>query len=94
MEAAKTQLDAKAAIKAAFDFFNEFFDGSSRSKVLLEGLEYIEEHNQWLVTIGFDVGREKETSSTLGFGQRTREPIRETREFVIWAKDGRLVRMN
>jgi hypothetical protein len=94
MEAAKSELDAKGAIQTAFALFKEFFDGTQKKNVLLESIEYLREDHQWLVTIGFDVGREKETSSTLGFGQRTREPIRETRQFVLWAKDGSLVRMN
>ena len=93
METLQSSLSAKQAIKFAFDLFNEFFDGARRSNVLLEGLEYLADDHQWLVTIGFDAGREKETSSTLGFGQRIREPIRETRQFFLWAKDGSLVRM-
>lgn len=94
MEAEQSELNAKQAIKTAFDLFNDFFEGERRSNVLLESLEYLESDRQWLVTIGFDAGRQKETSSTLGFGERTREPIRETRQFVLWAKDGSLVRMN
>jgi len=94
VEAAKSELTAKQAIRAAFDLFKEFFDGQHPSRVLLEGLEYLDSNDEWLVTIGFDAGREKETSSTLGFGARTREPIRETRQFVLRAKDGSLVRMN
>lgn len=94
MAEAMAQLTAKQAIEEGFKLFKEFFDGTQKSKVLLEGVEYLDADSQWLVTIGFDVGRAKETSSTLGFGQRVTEPIRETRQFYIWAKDGSLVRMN
>ena len=94
MPEAITQLTAKQAIEEGFKLFKEFFDGTPKSKVLLEGVEFLDSDNQWLVTIGFDAGRAKETSNTLGFGQRVTEPIRETRQFFIWAKDGSLVRMN
>ena len=94
MEAAQSELTAKQAIKYAFEMFNEFFDGAGRrSNVLLEGLEYVDSDDQWLVTIGFDAGRVKETTSTLGFGQSVIEPIRETRQFFLRASDGKLVRM-
>ena len=97
MEAARKELDAKGAIAAAFAHFNEFKDifGPTRlNSILLEGVEYLESDNQWLITVGFDVGREKTMQSRFGFGDQTKEPIREFRRFFLSATDGSLVRMD
>lgn len=95
MGALKSGLSADAAINAAFEFFEKYVrpHGGRMSHVLLEGLQYVDTEDAWMVIIGFDVGRERETGSPLGFGERTKEPIRETRQFFISASDGNLIRM-
>ena len=97
MEIARKELDAKGAISAAFAHFDEFKNISGPSKlnsILLEGVEYLDSDNQWLITIGFDIGREKTMQSRFGFGDQTREPIREFRRFFLSATDGSLVKMD
>jgi hypothetical protein len=94
MAEVKDRLNAKQAIEAGFQLFQDFFDKADTSRVLLEGLEYLESDGEWLVTIGFDAGRKKETSSSFGFGERTLEPVREKRQFFLNAKDGSLLRMH
>ncbi len=93
MDTKPKEMTAKEAIDGAFSYFREFFDSPYRGNVLLEGIEYLDQEHQWLVTIGFDAGRSKETQSPFGFGDKTKEPIRELRAFVISANDGSLVRM-
>ncbi|WP_397543262.1 hypothetical protein [Roseovarius salis] len=93
-EAANMELDADAAVKHAFDYFDKFVArGDARfSHVLLEGLE--PKDDEWIVSIGFDQGRYKETASSgLPFGESSKDPIREIRRFHISARDGALRRI-
>ena len=94
MDGDHTVLLAKDAIDTAFRLFYEYFPRSAAMKrVLLEGLEFDSEEQLWVVKIGFEVGRVKETRAMLNFGPTTSEPIREIREFHLNAADGALVRM-
>ena len=90
-EAAKVELDVDAIIERAFDYFEKYVArGEGRvNHVLLEGLE--PKDGEWIVLIGFDDGRYKETSSSgLPFGESRKDPIREIRHFHISASDGAL----
>jgi len=94
-DAANAELDTDAAVKQAFDYFDKYVArGENRfSHVLLEGLEPNED--EWIVSIGFDQGRYKETASGgLPFSERSKDPIREIRHFHISAKDGALRRID
>lgn len=86
------EIDADQAIESAFDFFQRYVArGKHKAHVLLEGLEH--DGSDWCVSIGFDDGRFNEKSSTLSFGERTREPVREIRHIYISATDGSLTRI-
>lgn len=86
-------LTPKQAISAAFALFEEFFPKGAADHLLLEELEFDEKNGQWRVVIGFDTGRRKEGSAMFNSWDRTSEPIREFRTFIIRADDGSLVRM-
>ena len=88
MSETPTKIDAKGAVTAARKIFDEFFNDAQKRNVLLEGVEYLDDEGCWLVTIGFDVGREKKTGSQFGFGSITYEPVREIREIKIGLDGG------
>ncbi len=98
MAQAQKEFNAKAAIEAAFAVFHDFFSVKSGSQPirnpLLEGIEYLEDDHQWMVTIGFDIGRNKKTGGQLAFFNETTEPIRETRRIFLDANDGHFIRMD
>ncbi len=99
MEVAKSDLTAKDAINAAFSYFRDLVEPTATNRIenrLLEGIEFLEDDDQWLVTIGFDIGRKKRTGSDPSipwFGEATTEPMRETRRVYLRASDGKLVRI-
>lgn len=92
-EAAKVEMDADTIIERAFDYFDKYMarGDSNFSHVLLESLEPTDD--EWIVSIGFDQGRYKESSSGAPFGGSTKDPIREIRHFHISASDGALKRI-
>lgn len=89
-----THLKAKEAIDAGFKVFNEIFSDVELKYVLLEGLEYDENANQWHVTIGFDAGRTGFSEGLFPFADRGTQIIRETRELTLTGDTGLLVRMS
>lgn len=93
-EIAGSALSADDAIKKAFEYFDQHFARGDKkpNHVLLEGLE--PEADGWVVSIGFDEGRFRETSSTLAFGERTKEPLREIRRFHLSGCEGKLERIS
>lgn len=93
METTTSVNSAKEAIKVGFSFFEDFFGKASVSHVLLEGVEFSESGDFWVVTIGFDVGRSKVKTSSPLFGDRVDEPLREKRFFEIDRSTGNLKRM-
>lgn len=96
MDTLHSHLSPKQAIEAGFKLFNEFFQGSRKMHVLLEGLELDDYSKNWLVTIGFDTGRSKDSGndlSVIGIGQKTTEPLREFRILHINAETGEFVKM-
>lgn len=97
-ETVETRIGPREAISRGFELFEEFFvdkvqDNTLLDNILLEGVEFVETDGEWKIVIGFDYGRKKETTSSLGFGQTTKEPIREKRSFFLKGKDGTFVRM-
>ncbi len=87
---AMKEMTAKEAVNAAFAIFNDFFRETAAQYVLLEGVEFHEDDNQWAVTIGFDIGRQRQ-GLMIGEGK---EPIREKRTIYLDGDDGTFVRMN
>lgn len=83
-------LTAKSAVNAAFAVFREFFEDSPAQYILLEGVEFDESSDQWRITIGFDIGRQRVSGSVFDTGK---EPVREKRTIHIDAGSGQFVRM-
>lgn len=87
---AALQLSAKDAVACAFREFHDLFLDTAVEYVLLEGVEYDETGNLWIVTIGFDIGRKNRGHPLLGQGD---QPLREKRKLYIDGTDGRFLRM-
>ncbi|TCO71239.1 hypothetical protein [Rhodovulum euryhalinum] len=85
---AERKLSPKEAVDAAFTFFRDLYSERNLHHLLLEGVRYDEQDNCWVVTIGFDIGREKTAGGELYFLQKSREPIREFRVVRLKADDG------
>lgn len=88
-------LSAEQAIEKAFEYFNKLVRPDRKSHVLLEGLELSHDDKEWVVTIGFDIGREKVTSGGMSsfFPDRAREPIRQFSTIHIDAADGSFIKL-
>ena len=86
----------QGAMKAGFQFFNQFFSKEQTRRALLEELEFDESDSEWSVTIGFDTGRETISEPNIGsfFGEKKREPVREYRTFRVRGDDGSFVKMS
>lgn len=91
----KTLLTAEEAIEKGFEYFEKFVRGTKKSHILLEGLELSSDDTQWIVTIGFDIGRIRTDAGSFGtmLPGRGREPIREFSEIFINAVDGSFVKL-
>lgn len=89
----ENKLTADEVISKAFEYFEQYINKRQTGirHILLEGLE--PEGDEWTVSIGFDAGRFKESTATLSFGERTKEPIREVRHLHISGRDGSLKRI-
>ena len=81
---------AKEAIVRAREVFDDLFAGSAVRYVLLDGVEYLEDSDQWMITIGFDIGRQ--STSGLGVFDPKKTPIREQRHIFLDA-DGNFIKM-
>jgi len=92
MQTAQNGLNAKNAIEIAFSQFREFFEGTSYRNLLLEGVEFFDDDQEWVVSIGFDIGRQKKTGSKFALFEETTEPLREIRRIVLGA-GGQFLRM-
>lgn len=89
-------LSAEAAIDKAFEYFNKYVRPDRKAYVLLEGLELSADEREWRVTIGFDIGRQREVSpATLSFLnlEKAREPIRQFSTIHIDASDGSFIKL-
>lgn len=83
-------LNAKEAIRRAFDVAKEYEDFLSPEKgfknLRLEAVEFTETPHEWHITIGFDTGKMKATQ-TSGIAsvlpQTTREEEREFKTVVL-----------
>lgn len=89
-------INAKQAVQAAFDAFDEYVAPAGSGKIrhkLLEELKY--EDGNWKVVVGFDMGREKTASPfAVGIGGREVSPIREYRTFIIDGKSGEMIELS
>ena len=89
-------IDVGTAIKMAFDHFETFFERHEIERVLLEGVQIDEKTDDWLITIGFDAGRQRVLHAKMIPGldpDETIEPVRELREFRLDGHTGNLKTM-
>lgn len=91
-------MSASQAIGRARQYFDEFYADQVIENVLLEELDFDEEMGNWLVTIGFDIGRKKirqpgQNALASLFAEQEVVPIREARRFVLSDSGGSLIRM-
>ncbi|MEM6727701.1 MAG: hypothetical protein AAF618_04300 [Pseudomonadota bacterium] len=93
MATEKTLLQATEAVELGMREFKSLYQGEPMSHVLLEGLELIDD--EWLVTIGFDIGRTRRPSAATAIFSASAldEPVRELRTVVIGASDGSFRRL-
>jgi hypothetical protein len=93
------KVDAKQAAKLSLEYFNELFPDATVSDVLLEEVEFLDEENCWLITLGFDMPARQRTSSPVAINNpladlfRTSSPARKFKIFKVDAKTGRVISM-
>ena len=89
------RIDAKQAANLSLAYFNEMFPGTTFSNILLEEVEFLDEENCWLITLGFDevqppVNSLNKPMQNL-FGPPA--PLRKFKIFKVDAKTGRVISM-
>jgi len=86
------KLDAKQAARLALDYYNELFPNAAVSNVALEEVEFLEEENCWLITLGFDGPvRVKSALDVNLFGPQP--PTRKFKIFKVNAETGSVISM-
>ena len=84
-------VDVDEAVRIAFEQFAKFYGEEKATSVLLEGVRYDGEHDEWEIAIGFDTDREQIVVShpLLKTPERqVRTRVREARAFTLDAKTG------
>ena len=85
-------LDAKQAARLALDYYNELFPTAGVSNVALEEVEFLEEENCWLITLGVDEPvRVKVPPAVNLFGGPP--PTRMFKIFKVNARTGKVISM-
>ena len=87
-------LDLKDAIKKAFEFFEQIYEGQKLPNKLLEEIEYDDSDDVWKIVIGFD--SERITTKTEGlalFPSTVQEKERKYKQIRLKGKDGSFVKM-
>jgi hypothetical protein len=95
------KFNAKQAARLSLEYFNELFPNAVASNVALEEVEFLEDDNCWLITLGFDEpkkisgihlsGIQMSKSITDLFGPAS--PARKFKIFKVNAKTGRVLSM-
>lgn len=89
------KFDAKQAAMLALEYFNELFPNTAVSNVALEEVEFLEEENCWLITLGFDESVRIKSSPLSPAAHLFSSPA-TTRKFKIFkvnAKTGKVISM-
>jgi hypothetical protein len=82
-------LDAKRAVKAAWDYFHTLFTALPFSNVALEEVELSSDRKHWLVTLSFEEPRQK----GLDLPEFLRVPRQRFKVFKVERGSGRVVSM-
>jgi hypothetical protein len=96
-KASKEKIDAKQAARLALEYFNELFPNAAVSNVALEEVEFSDEDNCWLITLGLDgpVRNKSLSPATLTavnlFGPPS--PTRQFKVFKVNARTGQVISM-
>jgi hypothetical protein len=97
--ATSRKVDAKQAAKLSLEYFNELFPNAAISNVALEEVEFLEEENRWLITLGFDGPPRSRTSSPIQVNKSLADlfgassPTRKFKSFKVDAKTGKVISM-
>jgi hypothetical protein len=93
------KLDAKLAAKLSLNYFNELFPNAATSNVVLEEVEFLENENCWLITLGFDEPSPKKNLSNVQINKSIADlfgassPTRKFKIFKVNAKTGKVLSM-
>jgi hypothetical protein len=93
------RLDAKQAAKLALEYFNELFPNAVVSNVALKEVEFLEEENCWLITLGFDEPPRSRTASAAQVNKSLENlfgapsAVRKFKIFKVNAKTGNVISM-
>lgn len=89
-------LDMKAAVKTAREQAAQLFAEESLPNLALEEIEFDEEKQHWLVTLGYDSPNrvKRKTTGPSLFPTVEEETQRKYKIFRIDANDGHLIAMN
>jgi hypothetical protein len=89
-------IDVKAAVKKAMETIKELIPSTKNSGLDLEEVEFDDSKNHWSITIGFNSGRIKKTSTgpSAFLGSTTEETIeRQYKVLRIDANTGEFISM-
>lgn len=96
----KRRFDAKQSAKLALEYFNELFPNAAVSNVALEEVEFLEEENCWLITLGLDEAPRPRTPSIVSVNKPSladlfgaSSPVRKFKSFKVDAKTGNVISM-
>lgn len=90
------KFDAKQAARLSLEYFNELLPNATTSNVALEEVEFLEDENCWLITLGFDdpirINPNPLFSTKVNFfGPQS--PARKFKVFKVNAKTGKVISM-
>lgn len=85
-------VDVKSAVGAAARAAEHFYEGKKLDQLDLEEVERTEDGRYWLITLGFDVARPRESNTLSAILDPTRNE-RRYKVFKIDANDGNVVSM-
>lgn len=88
-------LDVKEAVTDARKHARELFTDERLNNLALEEVDFDENHNQWLITLGYDSpsGVRRKKSGPAVFPTVEEETKREYKVFRLDAETGRLISM-
>ena len=93
----REKIDAKQAARLALEYFNELFPNALVSNVALEEVEFFEEENCWLITLGLDGPVRNKTSNPAVFTTANLfgppSPTRQFKVFKVNARTGQVISM-
>lgn len=61
MTTSTDSIDVKQAVLNAMNFVKDLYEGQKTENLLLEEVEFSDNQNQWLVTIGFSIPKQDDS---------------------------------